>query len=171
MTITYLKDEYGFLCLCGLQLHLGLYGNGTGIKKYLKPCFLISQAMSKSKTMKKVINVVSFFIMIALARIWIKYDQDFLPAALLMPVFIIIMLVLMTLYFFVVKPKNKNRFELIFSLSVLPIAIVLSLYQHLIVNHDFSAVWKQSIIIWCVSFIMPFVAGFVYQMIKNMLSS
>jgi hypothetical protein len=36
------------------------------------------------------------------------------------------------------------------------------LYQHVIVNLDFEMIWKRSLIIWGLSFIMPFIAGILY---------
>ena len=32
--------------------------------------------------MKKIIDIISFVIMVALGRLWIEYDQDILPGAL-----------------------------------------------------------------------------------------
>jgi hypothetical protein len=121
--------------------------------------------------MKKIIDIISFVIMVALGRLWIEYDQDILPGAILMPAFIVVIFILMTLYFFIVKPKNIQRFSLIFSLSILPVVIMLSLYQHVIVHHDFDTVWKHTLIIWGLSCIMPFIAGFMYRIFTNILSA
>ena len=115
--------------------------------------------------MKKVTNILSFVIMVTLGRLWIDYDQDVLPGAMLMPAFIVVIFILMTLYFFIVKPKNIQRFSSIFSLSILPVVIMLSLYQHVIIHHDFDVVWKHSLIIWVLSCVMPFIAGFTYSKI------
>ena len=114
--------------------------------------------------------MISFVIMVALGRLWIEYDQDVLPGALLMPAFIVVIFILMTLYFFIVKPKNVQRFSLFFSLSILPVVIVLSMYQHIMVHHDFDAVWKHSLIIWGLSCIMPIIAGFTYSKITMIVS-
>jgi hypothetical protein len=125
----------------------------------------------EGKSMKKTINVISFVIKIALGRLWIDYDQDILPGALLMPAFIVVIFILMTLYFFIVKPKNVDRFSWIFSMSILPVVIALTIYQHMIVHHDFDTVWKHSLIIWGLSCIMPFIAGFMYRKITSRVSS
>jgi hypothetical protein len=123
--------------------------------------------MRGKRILKNATNVVSFVIVIALGRLWVEYDQDILPGALLMPAFIIVIFILMTLYFSIVKLKNVQRFSLIFSLSLLPVVIVLSLYQHTILHHDFKTVWKPSVIIWSLSCIMPYIPGFMYRRIAG----
>jgi hypothetical protein len=113
--------------------------------------------------MKIVINIGSFIVMIILARLWIEYDQNILPKQLLMPSFLLILLGMMTFYFYIVKPANVRRFALSLSIVVCLVTIALSLMQHVIMQHNFSLYWKHSVFIWSFSFIVPNIVGFAYS--------
>lgn len=116
--------------------------------------------------MKTIINVGSFILMIAFGRLWIEYDQSFLPKQLLMPAFLIILIAMMSAYFFIVKPKNVRRFALFLSFIVCIIVIVLSLLQHVILQHNFILYWKHSLVIWLFAIVVPNIIGFVYSKLK-----
>jgi hypothetical protein len=119
--------------------------------------------------MKTVINAGSFIVMIILCRLWIEYDQALLPAPLLMPAFLIVLLILMSAYFYIVKPLHVRRFALYLSFIVCAIAITLSLVQHGIMQHDFGLYWKHLLIIWSFSFVVPNIIGFAYYFISRIL--
>ena len=115
--------------------------------------------------MKKIVNVVSFIALIALGRYWIEIDQDFLPQHLLFPAFIVVMLFLMTVYFFIVRPAKAYRLAKLLSLILVPIAIALTLYQHMYLHHDFHFVWKKSLLIWGICAALPFAGALVYSLL------
>jgi hypothetical protein len=117
--------------------------------------------------MKKALNVISFVVMVALGRLWIEFDQDLLPHAWLMPAFILIVMLLLTGYFFIVKPANAMRLALILSFVLVPIVVALSLVQHIAIGHDFAEVWKHSLIIWALAFGLPYFAGVIFSIIKK----
>ena len=131
----------------------------------------MEEAKRRKCTVKKIKNIVAFFILVARARLWIEYDQDLLPQSLLMPAFIVLLLLLLTIYFFIVQPKNEKRFPFILSITILFVAVILTLYQHMIVAHDFGTVWNHAIVIWVISFGMPYAAGITYRIVKKILPS
>jgi len=120
-----------------------------------------------TKAMKMIINVGSFIVMIALGRLWIEYDQNLLPKQLLMPAFLIILIAMMSAYFYIVKPKNVRRFALYLSFIVCIIVIALSLLQHVIMQHNFNLYWKQSLIIWGFSLVVPNIIGLGYSKLNE----
>lgn len=117
--------------------------------------------------MKMVINVGSFIVMIALGRLWVEYDQNLLPQQLLMPAFLIILIALMSVYFYIVKPINVKRFALYLSFLVCIIVISLSLLQHVVLQHNFILYWKHSLVIWGFSLVVPNIIGFGYAKLNK----
>jgi hypothetical protein len=117
--------------------------------------------------MKTLINAGSFIMMIAVARLWIEYDQIFLPKQLLMSAFIVVLTAMMTAYFYIVKPINVKRFSLVLACVLCGIAIMLSFLQHVIWHHDFNVYWKHLIILWLVSFLVPVIIGFGYSKLQT----
>jgi prepilin signal peptidase PulO-like enzyme (type II secretory pathway) len=113
--------------------------------------------------MKTAINIGSFVIMIILARLWIEIDQLLLPDYLLLPAFLVIMIILLTIYFFIVKPVNVRRFAFLTSAAVCLIAIFLTILQHVVFYYDFNLVWKKSIIVWVLTFMLPNCIGLGYS--------
>jgi hypothetical protein len=73
----------------------------------------------------------------------------------------------LTVYFFTVQPKNDKRFPFILSTAMLFIAVILTLYQRVIISHDFGTVWVHAIVIWGITFALPYAAGFVYRFITR----
>jgi hypothetical protein len=118
--------------------------------------------------MKKIINVVTFIVMIVLGRLWIAYDQDFLPSHLLLPAFILVMLLLMVIYFFFVKPEKAMKFARTLSFIIVAVVAVLSLLQHLIIQNDFNTIWMKSVLIWGISFVMPYCAAILYKLLRSL---
>jgi hypothetical protein len=116
--------------------------------------------------MKSVITIGSLIIMVALCRLWIEFDQFLLPQQLLLPAFMTILVVMMSIYFYIVKPKNAQRFALYLSFVVCLVAIALSLLQHVVLQHNFNVFWKKSLIIWAISLAVPNIIGFVYSKIN-----
>jgi hypothetical protein len=116
---------------------------------------------------KKVINIISFIAIIFLGRIWIEYDQIILPKQLLMPAFLIILMGMVLVYFYVVKPRNVKKFAFWLSCTICIIAIALSLLQHVVFHHDFWLYWKHSLIIWGFSLLVPNLIGFVYSKLNQ----
>ena len=105
--------------------------------------------------------------MIALGRLLIEYDQNLLPKQLLMPAFLIILISMMSAYFYIVKPKNVRRFAFYLSLIVCTIVIALSLLQHVIMKNDFNLYWKHSLFIWGFSFVVPNIIGIGYSKLNK----
>ncbi len=112
-------------------------------------------------------NVLAFIAMIALGRLWVEYDQVFLPKSLLTPAFVVMLFVLMSGYFAVVRPKNSVKFGLILSLIVTGIVVLLSIYQHMIVAHDIANHLSKLILISVFTFTMPNRVGFLYKKVQN----
>jgi hypothetical protein len=115
--------------------------------------------------MKIIVNVFSFMIMVILARLWIQFDQDILPQSLLMPGFLVVIFALMTGYFFIVRPSNVKKFSLLLSIGICGVAVVMTIAQHVVIQHDFISLWKKSVVIWLVTLIVPNLAGFAYSRI------
>ena len=119
--------------------------------------------MEQKKRLTCLINIGSFIVIMALGRLWVQYDQDILPQYLLMPVFIVMISGLMFTYFCIVKPENVRRFSFILSLITCLTAATLSVLEHVIIENDFSLLWKKSVTIWIISFIIPNIVGFGYS--------
>jgi hypothetical protein len=150
-------------------------GNSAGV---VQPLAAIKPAPEQEKralkdttkgisTMKTFINVVSFVIMAAFGRLWIEYDQYFLSKQLLMPVFLVILVALMSAYFYIVKPKDVRRFALYLSFTVCILTVALSLLQHVVLQHNFNLYWKHSLTIWVFALIVPNIIGFGYSQLNR----
>lgn len=112
--------------------------------------------------MKKIFETGLFILMIMLAFLWIKYDQNFLSQQLLMPAFLLILVIMLIIYFIIVKPKNVMRLSLTISTIFGLIVIALSVVQHIFLEHNFNLYWKKFLVMWVSSSIIPIIVGLMF---------
>ena len=116
--------------------------------------------------LKDILTLIGLF---AVGFGWVLIDQYFLPEIYQRIIaFIIIILTLYWLQFIINKPNRKQVMPYANTIALITVffAMVVSLIRHVIINHDFSC---KSILIWVISAILPYVAGFIYskQVIHN----
>jgi hypothetical protein len=102
---------------------------------------------------------------LAVIFVWLRVDQTVLPtvpgrfAAL-----IILILGLLTGFFFIVKSKEPSKMAGYLSLLVGSFAVTATLIQHVIIRFDIS--WKP-LMICAVAFLSPFVPAWIYRKLKS----
>jgi len=121
--------------------------------------------VDKSKTTVK--NILLFIVLVIIVRVWLRFDQDFLPEKLLTPVFALLVMVLLHLFYSIVRPADVMSFSLKLALAILVTTITLSLVQHLLIARDFADSWQKSLIIWSVAFAAPLLSGYLYNRRKR----
>ena len=94
---------------------------------------------------------------------WTLIDQYFLPEVYQrILAFILITLILFWLLFIINKPKRNQMMNYANTIVLITVSftVLLSIILHVIINHDFT---YKSILIWILSAIPPYVAGFIYK--------
>jgi hypothetical protein len=110
------------------------------------------------------------FGIIALLRTWIEFDQTFLTTdAQRRAVFYLLIFISFIGFFYFVKPEMPILLSVHMSIVLLSITVVLSVVQHVIVNHDFDCYYKRSIVLWAVVFTVPYLVGFFIKGQENLM--
>ena len=94
---------------------------------------------------------------------WTLIDQYFLPEVYQrILAFILITLILFWLLFIINKPKRNQMMNYANTIVLITVSftVLLSIILHVIINHDFT---YKSILIWILSAIPHYVAGFIYK--------
>jgi hypothetical protein len=101
----------------------------------------------------------------ALIYAWLLVDQIFISKVLFRFIaLIVVALTLVTVFYFIVKPKDPFKRAAFLSLYIGTFAVVAGVIQHVIIRFDIS--WKAPMI-WVVAFLCPFIPAWIYRKIKT----
>jgi hypothetical protein len=115
----------------------------------------------------KIKEYVILIFIVLVVRLWIAFDQEILAIALhRLIAFISIVFSLLLGFYWYTKPKEPILFSTNLSLVLLPIAIVLSIFQHVIFNQDMNLYYKQVLMICGITFLTPYVIGLIFNLLK-----
>ncbi|MDP3981783.1 MAG: hypothetical protein Q8Q33_10270 [Chlamydiota bacterium] len=107
-------------------------------------------------------------IMILIIRCWLYADQEFLPGLMQrMFVFIGIISVALFVFYQVVQPDKPINLSHYLAIILVPVAILLSCIQHLIIHQDFGMYYMRSIVIWCIVLLAPYTTAALYTGIQS----
>ena len=117
--------------------------------------------------MKRFMNIALFFVLVALGRLWIAVDQYLLPHSMLFPAFIVVICLLMSGYFIIIKPEGVRRFSLTLAGCTGVAVAALSLVQHTVLHHDFAIYWTHSLRLLIIASCLPLIIGGIYGVVMR----
>jgi len=101
-------------------------------------------------------------VLIVLTYLWINYDQLILNKAYQrMIAFPILGILLMTIYFFLVKPERPSALSNTMAIILIPLFIILSIVLHIFVFRD--GFQTKSILLWVMTAGMIYLSGYLYK--------
>jgi hypothetical protein len=102
--------------------------------------------------------------MVVLGRVWVQFDQDWLPQQLLMPAFLALVLVMLAGTFAFLRPRMPSALARTIA-SVLGLVVsVLIVVQHVILTFDIT--YKAGIVL-AATVALPFVVATGYKWVNT----
>ena len=101
---------------------------------------------------------------LALGRVWVQFDQDWLPQRLLMPAFLGLVLVLLAGTFAFLRPQAPSALARTIALVLSVVASVLIVVQHVILTFDIT--YRAGIILAATAG-LPFVVAAGYKWVNT----
>jgi hypothetical protein len=101
---------------------------------------------------------------LAVGRAWVYFDQDLLPAGLLVPAFCLLVLLLMAGYFALVRPREPFALARTVAAALGAAVFVLIVVQHVIVTFDLT--YRAGIILGT-TVLFPFVVAAGYKWVNR----
>jgi len=102
--------------------------------------------------------------MVLLGRIWVQFDQDWLPQGLLMPAFFALVLVMLAAVFALLRPQQPSALARTIALALGLVVSVLIVVQHVILTFDIT--YKAGIIL-AATLALPFAVAAGYQWVNT----
>ena len=104
--------------------------------------------------------------LVIITYLWIQYDQDILfEPSQRMAAFCFLGLLLMFLFFILVKPEKPLLLANSMTIILIPLFIVLSVVLHVFVFKD--RFQDKSIILWFITAGMIYLSRFLYKIFRN----
>jgi hypothetical protein len=101
-------------------------------------------------------------VLIILTYLWINYDQLILKEAYQrMIAFPLIGMILMVLFFILVKPDKPLPLSNIMTVILVPLFIILSVIIHLVIIRD--GFQLKIVVLWFMTAAMIYLSGFIYK--------
>jgi hypothetical protein len=108
-------------------------------------------------------DIVSLIVFVIAGFAWIMVDQVFLTqSSHRFIAFTVIMIVLFFLQYSINKPINVWLYSNSLAAILLVFVILSSIVMHVFIMHDFAAIIGHSILLWVITAILPYLAGFIY---------
>jgi hypothetical protein len=102
--------------------------------------------------------------MVALGRVWVQFDQDWLPQQLLMPAFLVLVVVMLAGAFVVLRPQAPSALAHAIALVLGLVVSVLIVVQHVILTFDVT--YKAGIIL-VATVALPLVVATGYKWVNT----
>jgi hypothetical protein len=117
--------------------------------------------MKKYLSALKLKDYLTLFGLIVIGFCWLLIDQIFLVEVYQRFIALLILIfILLYAQFTINKPIHVLYYSNSITLIIVSFTVIVSLIMHVIINNDFS---YKSILIWCISGLLPYVTGFIYQ--------
>ncbi len=108
----------------------------------------------------RALDYLRLIVLIVLCYAYALIDQTFVPAALRPFALLVVVLALLTLLFWRIKPDNPPLLARTLSLYLGVIVVLIILIQHVIITRDIS---YKVLIILAITMTSPLIAGVLYQ--------
>jgi hypothetical protein len=102
--------------------------------------------------------------MVVLGRVWVQFDQDWLPQRLLMPAFFALVLAMLAGMFVLLRPQAPAALARTIALVLGLVVSVLIVVQHVILTFDVT--YKAGIIL-AATVALPFVVATGYKWVNT----
>ena len=114
----------------------------------------------------KLSDWIYLLLLIILTYLWINYDQVILKEAYQrMIAFPLIGIVLMVLFFNLVKPNKPLLLSNTMTVILVPLFIILSVIIHLVIIRD--GFQFKIVVLWFMTAAMIYLSGFIYEMMRR----